>query len=1044
MNGWPEWVLGHRHAVIAAIVAVLVLGFMARSDLPVRLFPDTEAPTVTVITPLPGMAAADIDNDLTRLLEEEFASLDGVTRISSNSQVGLSVVRVEFDYQTNSALAAVDVQNAIGRVRHELPAEIGEPQVLEFSTADKPIVTLALHSAVLPIEQVRELADNVVREKLERVPGVAVVDVFGGHKLELHVAIDRDRLAAASLDTGRVMAALDDWNLSAPGGRIADGEREAVVRFDQRIRTVQEAERIVLVARGESFVRLGEVAEVSLRAGEQRSAYRHNGSDAIAVQILRRDDANTVQVAAGVRNAVAALRGELPDLDLLVADDDSVFTEKVIADMTKTVMIAVVLTMVIVLLFLSDWRQAVIIALSIPAAFLTTFMLMQMAGLDLNMVTMSGLILAIGLLVDDGIVVLENIHRRLGLPGVSARRAALDGTGEVLGAKLGGSLTTLGVLVPLIFMGGFIGELFGPLALTLAFALGSSFVMAVTLIPLLAVAWLKPAGQRATPGPIPRALERAMRATRRAYLAGLFGALRHPVLSLISALVLLLASLGLLRLIGSEMLPRFDSGSFQVIVDTVPGTTIADTLAALGSAENVLVGREEVLDVGIRAGYESGARAMGERGSMGTNQAEITVSLVPRTERHLSQWQIMDEVRRALEQTPGVLLGVPREMGGTARSSTAAPVVVRISGHDPAELDATGDRLLAHLADIPGITDLYKDWSMDTPEIQVLLDHERVSELGLGAHQVARLTHRAIDGHIATRFKQPPRRDLDITVRYARHQRGQIDDLESIVINSPAGDVPLSEVARLERAMGPRVLTREDGQRTLEILGYHAHRPLSAVVADVGARLAEFESPPDQGIVLVGEQGDFSEARGRMMRALTLSALAVYLLLVVQFSSFSHPLIIMVAIPLQFIGVATALLVAGKYVSMSALLGIILLVGIVVNNAIILLDLARSRVASGASPARAAAVAVTTRLRPILMTALSTIAGMLPLALEMAVGAERFSPIATVIIGGILTATVLTLVIVPLLFVLMEHFRRGQTLSTARPGRLIDTPETAV
>jgi multidrug efflux pump subunit AcrB len=615
------------------------------------------------MTTFPGKAAADVDNDLTRLLEEEFASINGVASISATSQTGLSVVRVEFGYRTSSALAAVDVQNAIGRIRHELPAEIDEPQVLEFSTADKPIVTLALASDFLPLTEVRELADNEVRERLERVAGVAAIDVFGGHKLQLHVAIDPDRLEAAGVALEQVMAALADWNLSAPGGRIRDGEQEVVVRFDERITTIDDAARIVLKSHADGFVRLGDVATLTLSAGEPRSAYRHQGVDAIAVQVLRRDEANTVEVAAGVRAAVAGLAAELPALDILVADDDSVFTEKVMADMTRTVFIAIVLTMLVVLLFLAELRQALIIAVSIPAAFLSTFMLMQFAGLDLNMVTMSALILAIGLLVDDGIVILENIHRHLSDRGISAREAAITGTGEVLGAKLAGSLTTLGVLVPLIFMGGFIGELFRPLASTLAFALGSSFVVAVTLVPLMATAWLKPQPTDHKPGRVAAAVDRAMRGIRRFYLAGLWGALRHPLLTLSLAFVLLLVSFGALRMIGSEMLPRFDSGSFQVLVDFVPGTPIEDTLSGLARAEAVLSDRREVVDVGIRVGHERGARSMGQRGAMDINQAEITVSLLPRTERALSQWQIMNEVRRALEQTPGVTLGVPKEMG---------------------------------------------------------------------------------------------------------------------------------------------------------------------------------------------------------------------------------------------------------------------------------------------------------------------------------------------------------------------------------------------
>lgn len=1029
---WPELILRYRHTTLALLLGVLALGVQARFVLPVQLFPDTDPPTVTVITEYPGMATADVDADLTRLLEEEFAGIDGVRRISSTSQAGLSVVRVEFRYGLLSALAAVDVQNALGRIRRDLPGGIGEPQILEFSTADKPIITAALHSDRMPLPEVREYADNEVRERLERVPGVAAIDVFGGRKLELHVALDRDRLDAVGLDMAQVVRTLDEWNLLAPGGRIRHGELENVIRFEAPITSVQDAERIVLRADGEHMIRVADVAVVRLEPGEQRAAYRFDGRDAIAIQVLRRDEANTVEVAAQVRAVLAGVRADFPDLDIEIADDDSVFTERVIGDMNRTVFVAIVLTMLIVLLFLADLRQAAIIALSIPAAFLATFGLMQAVGLDLNMVTMSALILAIGLLVDDGIVILENIHRQMEEDGKSPADAAIDGVTEIFAAKLGGSATTLGVLVPLMFMGSFIGELFRPLALTLAFALFSSFVMAVTLIPLLGVYWLKPAGP---PGRFGQALARLaarLPAVRIYYLAGLRTALRFPVTTLVVSALLLLGSLGMLRIIGSEMLPRFDSGSFQVMVDLVPGATLDQTLQAVARAEAVLVESEEATAVSLRAGHELGARALGGRGAMSVNQAELTVTLLPRTDRARDQWQIMDEVRRTLEATPGVVLGVPKAMGGTARSSTAAPVIVRVSGPDPQHLDETGDALLAHLAGLPGITDLYKDWGLDTPEISVRLDHERVAELGLTGVQAAGIVHRAIDGQRATRYRQLPRRDLDVVVRYAQGDRLYLEDLEDIVLATPRGAVPLREIASLEHRLGPRILTREEGQRTLDVLGFHLDLPLSEVVTAVRQRLESFTAPAGYRVELVGEQRDFDEARGHMLRALLLSALAVYLLLVVQFRSFKHPLTIMSTIPLQFIGVAAALLLAGKYVSQPALLGIILLIGIVVNNAIILLDRAQRGLADGATLEEAVFDAVDARFRPIMMTALSTIAGMLPLAMEMAVGAERFSPIATAIIGGITASTVLTLVVVPVLFVLLE--RQAPRIGSLQPG----------
>ena len=1020
---WPEYLLRYRHTVIAVLIAVVVLGIQARFQLPVQLFPDTDPPTVTVITEYPGMAAADVDSDLTRLLEEEITGIDGVVRISSSSQMGLSVLRAEFDYDRLAALAAVDVQNAISRIRRDLPAGIGEPQVLEFSTSEKPIITVALYAARQQgLSEVRSLADNEVRERLERVPGVAAVDVFGAHKQELHVAIDRDRLASVGLDMTQVVRALDEWNLSAPGGRIRHGDLEAAVRFDTPLLNAGQAGRITLLADGSRHIRLEDVASVELTTGEARAAYRHDGRTAIAVQILKRSEANTVEVASRVRDVFAEIQRDHPEIHLQIADDDSVFTEKVIVDMTTTIVTAVALTVLIVVLFLGNLQQAAIIALSIPVAFLATFSLMQVAGMDLNMVTMSALILAIGLLVDDGIVILENIHRHLDELGKTPRQAAVEATAEIFSAKLGGTLTTLSVLIPLMFLGGFVGELFTPLALTLAFALAASFVIAVTLIPLLAAFWLRPAQSRTG---LMRHLDhwmgQALEVLHGLYQAGLHAGFRRPVITLGLALLLLLVSLAMLRMLGNEMLPRFDSGSFRVIVDLVPGSTLDETVEALLPVESLLVGNPVVTGTSVRAGYEPGGRSLGDRGAMGVNQAEIVVNLLPRTLRDQTQWEIMDEVRQALEQTPGVVLAVPKEMGGTARSSTAAPVIVRVSGAQPAVLDRIGTEMRRHLAGIPGITDLYQDWALDTPEIQVQLDHERVAELGLTGSQVARTVHQAVDGTVATRFRQALRRDLDVVVRYAEPDRRHPEDLLNILLGSPQALVPLREVARLEQRLGPRILTRENGQRTLDVLGFHFGRPLSEVVSDVKMRLAAYNSTENYNVILAGEQDDFEEAQARMQRAMLLAALAVYLLLVVQFRSYKHPFTVMSAIPLQFIGVVAALLVAGKYVSMPALLGIILLVGIVVNNSIILLEFARNRLAEGIGLHAAISEAVTARLRPILMTALSTVAGMLPLAMEMAVGAERFSPIATVIIGGILAATVLTLVIVPLLFVLLER-----------------------
>ncbi len=1031
---WPRFSLQHRYTVFAALIAVIVLGIEARSGLPVQLFPDTDPPVVTVITPYPGVAARDVAKNVSKVLEEEFAGIDGIRKVSSTSQTGLSVVKAEFHYTRPVGEAAMDVQNAISRIGSALPDSIGDSQVLQFSSSDRPVLTLAVKSQYMPLDQVRELADNDLKNRLQLVAGVAAVDIIGGHKRQLDVAVHRDQLRAYRLNLSAIKTTLQAWNLVESGGRVDRGEQEVVVRFDSPLRDVVDVESLIVSQQGDRKVYLRDVADVRLVPGEQRAAYHFNGEAAIAIQILKRDEANTVELAAAVREVITNLRVEYPALELQIAEDDSEFTELVINNMTSTVLTAIVLTIIVVLLFLSHLRQAAIIALSIPVAFLMTFSLMYMVGIDLNMVTMSAIILAIGLLVDDGIVVLENVHRHMAVEGKSPGRAAIEGTEEIFLADLSGTVTTIAVLIPLAFLGGFVGKLFGPLAWTLAFALTSSFIISVTLIPLLTALWLRPGDEGK--GRIVHWIKpftRLIEALREVYLQLLELALRHPLRTLAIALLLLVLSARLMALIGSEMLPRFDSGSFQVQLDTIPGTLLQDTLEVVAEVEQDLLGESGVVSVSTQVGYEAGGHYLGARGALDVNQAEIAVNLTPRTERDESQWVMMDRIRDRLQHIPGVTVSVVKEKGGTARSTTAAPVDVRLSGADANILEALGDEVYRRLAEVPGLTNLYKSWALDTREIRVEINRARASELGVSGKEISRVVYEAMEGQAVTPYRQPDRRDLAVWLRYAEPDRVDLSDLLDVHLLSATGEaVPLREVARLEVGLGPRVLTRENFQMTQDVLGYHYGRPLSDVISDVRAALVGIEIPAGYRIDLGGEQSDFQEARGRMMRALALGILAVYLVLVAQFRSFKHPLTIMLAVPLQFIGVAAALLLAGKYLSMPALLGIILLTGTVVNNSIVLIDYILARRNQGVDLYSAIMESVSVRYRPIMMTAFSDVAGMLPLALEMAVGAERFSPIATVVIGGILAATFLTLIIVPTVFALVEQIRLPQWMHSGR------------
>ncbi|MCF6275165.1 MAG: efflux RND transporter permease subunit, partial [Robiginitomaculum sp.] len=593
---WPRFALKYRYTVFAILIGITILGVFARLAIPVKLFPDTDPPVITVITAYPGVAAADIAKNVSKAIEEEVAAIDGIRKVSSTSQVGLSIVKAEFHYTKTTEAATLDTQNAVGRIRHKLPPQIKEPQVLSFSSSDKPILTFAISSKALPLQDVRELADNALKDAFQRVDGVAAVDIFGGHKKELEVTLSKGQMRSYGISIEQVKVALRSWNITASGGRVNKGTQETIIRFDLTLENEQQIENIVVANMGGRNVFIGDIAAVNFLEKEARSAYHYNGQEAIALQVMKRGEANTVEVAAEVKKTLAEIEAKFPLLDIQVADDDSVFTSLVINNMTTTVLIALVLTIFVVLLFLANIRQAAIIALSIPVSFLMTFIFMDFAGIDLNMVTMSAIILSIGLLVDDGIVVLENINRHM-KQGEKPFKAALVGTEEIFLADLAGTVTTISVLVPLMFLGGFVGKLFGPLALTLTFALASSFVVSVTLIPLLSALWLRDDHENHLLERVLAPFHALLDYVKNIYIGWLKGALKYPKLTLLIGVLLMVPGVLIMKSLGSEMLPKFDGGSIQVSVDSIPGTDLADTLKIVAQIEQTFIDEDGVISV---------------------------------------------------------------------------------------------------------------------------------------------------------------------------------------------------------------------------------------------------------------------------------------------------------------------------------------------------------------------------------------------------------------------------------------------------------------
>lgn len=1024
-----EFSLRNKYTIYALTIAALIFGTLAYISLPIQLFPETAPPLVNILTSYPGAAALDVADLVSDPIEQEAAALEGVYRVSSTSQDGLSLVAVEFDYSQSVDLAAVDVQNAISRIRNKLPREISEPQVLKFSTSDRPILTMGLRAQNMV--ETRRLAEDVLAPELQRLKGVALVDVFGGYQPEISVAIDRNRLEAYHLDLPAVVNAVKNHNISLPAGQIRSEGRQYTFRIDEQSRTLQDIAQIPIYLPAGKIIRLRDIAEIRQGAAEDQSRFRVNGQAAIAMQIFKQDEANTVEVVERAQKKFAEIGQRYPEMELIEGEESASFTRQVVDNMLGSVWQALFLAAIIIFLFLGSLNRGLVVAVSMPLSFLLTFAGMKLFAIEVNMVTLTAIILAVGMVVDGSVVVLENITRRFREENLSPFEAALEGAKEIQFAVIVGNTTTLTVLIPLLFLYGFIGKTFGPLAATLIIAFVSSLVVALSLVPLLTQLvtgkdprWEKWAEKLSHPW------NKAMDALRNLYVWLLDRSLRRRGLVVLGAIVIFVISLILLRFQGMELLPKMDGGSTFVTVETPSGSSLDETEEVMREVEKIILEEAEVVRITNQMGFEPGMHSFGGGGVQGPTQGYISITLTPRTDRKESIWEIQERLRQKLTRIPNIQNLVVRESGSTAKATTASSITVSIKGEDPLVLDTLGQKVMHSLRSVPGVVNPYRSWRMDQRNIALTLNTDRALEIGLSPALAAARLNQSLDGMSAGIFRGELGDDTPIRVRYASDFRSHKNDAFAVrTVSLSNGQVlPLGPLLKEREILVQGLVTRENLQPKLDILALHEQRPLNFVTADVRAAVAQIQAPDGYEIGLEGEDKDMAESRGELLSAMAIALLAVYLLLVAQFRSFIHPLTVLMSVPLSLIGVSIALFLAGKPVSMPVLVGLILLIGIVVNNSIILIDFIRQRREQGSDRHEAIIASVSTRFRPIMMTSLSTIAGMIPLALEWALGAERFSPLAVAVIGGMAASTFLTMIVIPVLYdgfeSLGEKFKR--------------------
>jgi len=1030
-----ERLLHRPHAVIAFTLVATLLGIMGYLHMPINLFPDTNRPMVSVVTQRPGATADDVALEVTHPVEVRLSALDGVRRVTSTSRDQVSLVQVEFEYGNDIDLAAARVEMELKRVTGDLPQGAREPLIFRITDAAHAAMVLTVSAAEgdgLDPGRIRRLAENPLRDRLLNVPGVAEAEVFGGDRRQVAVELDRDRLVAHDLDVSGVAAALAADNDSRPAGLIERDGYRLLLSTRNLAGGLDDLAAILVPVKGGGFVRVGNLGTVRWGRADPTSLYRGNGADGVAVALLRGEAGNASDVVDAMKLALPSIRAEFPMLDIQVADTQGRLIGLTVSNMLDALRDAVIMAVLVILLFLGNTRAAFVIALSLPFTYLLTFAVMWALDYELNMVTLTAVIIAVGMLVDDAIVVIENIERHIEELGESGLTAAARGTQEILLADFSGTFSTVIVLLPIVFIGGYVQTVLQPLSMVLIIALGASFIVSVTIIPLL-TPWLLKPGAWDPLGFLLRPFDRFVLEPTKGFYTALVGwGLSHRTLLLLLFFGLFVLSAKQMPLVGRELMPLMDTGIFLVNFEAEPDTNEQQMLhiaEQVDAAVRTAVPAQWLISSSTVVGSEAGVRAFGAARTF--QQGQSTVNLVDRFSRDRSIYELEKAVREQVRAIPGLIAANVSEYGATPLSSIRGSVDVMITGPDWQVLDRLADEVLERLSHVPGLTGVERSWQGHSRRVQLDVDPLQAHHFGLTADAIATQVGAAIGGIPGGRLRVLGENPISVWVRLDVAQRNDPEMIAALPIRTPGGElVPLSNLARVSIEHAPASHTHQALLPTVDVIGYRRNIAVTHLQDNVEAALAGLELPRGYSISHEGEIKQMGESFGRLIKALGLGMALLFLTLAVIFRSFLRPLAIMVTLPLALIGAAWAMMIAGKHGCMPSFMGLILLMGIVVNNGILLVDFIQTALKEGKPLNDAILQAVQLRTRPILMTAGSTIVGMIPIALEWAVGIERLSPLAVVAIGGLLAGTFLTLLVVPVLFHALEGLRRPRSSSS--------------
>ncbi|MCQ6277109.1 efflux RND transporter permease subunit [Bacillus sp. V3B] len=991
--------------VIMLFLGILALGFVSLSNLAIDLFPKIDLPIAVVSTSYDGAAPQEVEKLVSEPLEGSLSSIQGIDSIQSQSMANASLVVLMFQTGTDLDNALIEVRERVDQIKGFLPEGANDPSVLRFDPQQTPVMWISLAGDKDPV-LLQKLAEDTVAPYLERTKGVASISIDGGKTREIQVELNQALLTQYGLTTTQVIQSLNAENNSGSAGTITKGSKELQVRINGDFESVEDIKNMSIKLQTGAEVRIKDIAKVKDTFKEVGSLSIVNNQPALVMSVMKQSDGNTVEVAEGVQEAMVELQEKLPEgVELTTVIDTSTFIKSSISSVTNNMILAAVLSIFVIFLFLRSTRSSIVIGLSIPISLISTYTMMYFSGETLNILSLGGLALGVGMMVDTSIIILENIvkYRKR---GYSIKEASIQGTKELSGAVIASTATTLVVFLPIVFVEGLASDLFTPLALSVSFSLIASLVVSMTLVPMLTSKLLTK--EKDFQEKKPSFFDRFLAAFESLYKKLLRYCLGHRKTTVGVVFVTLLVSLGLATQIGATFIPSSDQGQLSISVETPSGSSLQET-------ERVVMEIEERLEP-YKDRMATNYVSVGSGGfdpSAGGNTASFTIQLIPAADRNQATSELAKEISESVVDIAGAEIVVSEQ---SMDLGTGSPIQIQINGEDQEVLEELSQQVVWLISEVDGVQNPATSATETRPEIQVIVDREMASQYGLTYQQIMSEVQLGFNGQIATRYQEGGA-EVDIKVTFPEDQRSTISDLETMLLSTPTGtSIPLSAVADLVQVQGPSVISRENQQRQMNVTSDVEGADILSVSQAIEASLAKMNFPEGYSYSMGGQSEDMMESFMDLGMALIFSIFLVYTVMAIQFESFLYPFVIMFSMPTAIIGVIVGLFVTGLPFSVPAFIGVIMLAGIVVNNAIVLVDYINILRGQGMDRNEAILQAGPSRLQPILMTTMTTTLGMIPLGLALGEGAEAQQPMAIVIIFGLTFSMFLTLLFVPVIY----------------------------